>query len=125
MEIENDYISRQAAIEAASRGCLELKGVFGRVENELEMLSSADVVPRSIFEQVKWERDIAMKQLEDLGIGFGEEVKDVVEVVRCKDCKHRGMFYGEPFCELDVDCMYAKDDWYCPNGERRTDGMDH
>ena len=33
-----------------------------------------DVVSREVFEQVMWERDVALKQLEDLGVGFGEKV---------------------------------------------------
>ena len=37
---------------------------------------------------------------------------DAVEVVRCKDCKHR---YQDPWCE------YADDDdnFYCARGERK------
>lgn len=46
-----------------------------------------DVVPISVLEQVKWEHDMAMKQLEEHNIPFGGIVPDVVKVVRCKDCK--------------------------------------
>ena len=50
---------------------------------------TADVASRELFEQIKRERDIAMAQLEEHGIAFGmkKEYTDVVEVVRCKDCK--------------------------------------
>ena len=39
--------------------------------------------------QYKWERDIAMYQLEQLGIGFGQKLEDEViekvkEVIRCE-----------------------------------------
>ena len=39
-------------------------------------------------EQLRWERDIAISQLERLGIGFGEKIEDEViekikEVIRC------------------------------------------
>ena len=37
---------------------------------------------------------------------------DVVEVVRCKDCKHRFNY--------DI-CAYRGDDWFCGYGERRSD----
>ena len=47
---------------------------------------------------------------------------DVVEVVRCKNCKHRDVFYGEPYCKRDADCKTVLDDWFCADGERRTDG---
>ena len=39
---------------------------------------------------------------------------DVVEVVRCGDCKHR--VSGNP------NCLGRSKDWYCPLGERRNDG---
>ena len=41
---------------------------------------------------------------------------DAVEVVRCKDCKHR---YSDSWCE-DVD---DDDNFYCARGERK-DGAD-
>ena len=41
---------------------------------------------------------------------------DAVEVVRCKDCKH----YMTIHCTCDGCCI--SDDWYCADGERRTDG---
>ena len=31
----------------------------------------------SLIEQIQWERDIAMKQLEELGIGFGTKIDGV------------------------------------------------
>lgn len=33
-----------------------------------------DVVSKGVFEQVKWERDIALAQLEKLGISLGEDI---------------------------------------------------
>lgn len=41
---------------------------------------------------------------------------DAVEVVRCKDCKH----YMTIHCICDGCCI--SDNWYCADGERRTDG---
>ena len=40
---------------------------------------------------------------------------DAVEVVRCRDCKH----YMTIHCTCDGCCI--SDDWYCADGERRTD----
>lgn len=54
----------------------------------IETAPAADVVSRGVLEQVKWERDMAMKQLEEHGIPFCGVADDVVKVVRCKDCKH-------------------------------------
>lgn len=59
---------------------------------------------------------------------------DVVEVVRCKDCKHRilNKRYGErgymnikAACDLDTGDPYQLgrfadvDDWFCADGERK------
>lgn len=50
------------------------------------------------------------------------------EVVRCKDCKHYRATPG--YCAYDriwqenkghVWGMYCKPDWFCADGERRTD----
>lgn len=57
---------------------------------------------------------------------------DVVEVVRCKDCKHRphqGKMFVLPTdncCPcIDPDDYYhswmPKDDWFCAEGERKTE----
>lgn len=49
---------------------------------------------------------------------------DAVKVVRCKDCKWCHTGYCEryddliPFGRIDEDW----DNWYCAEGERRTDG---
>lgn len=37
----NDLIYRQAAIEAASRGCFELRGIFQIIKEEIEAVPSA------------------------------------------------------------------------------------
>ena len=58
--------------------------------------------------------------------------KDLVRVVRCKDCKYSHMTHsGEcKYCDLDVDedgfpveC-YRDGDWYCAGGERREEVSD-
>ena len=53
-------------------------------------------------------------------------VADVVEVVRCKDCKHRKYddFMKELVCDLDAADPYERsrcvedDGWFCKDGER-------
>jgi len=41
---------------------------------DIENLPAADVVPRSAYEQVVWERDTAIRQLrEDYGVGLGQK----------------------------------------------------
>ena len=35
------------------------------------------VVSKALFDQIKWERDVAIAQLEELGICFGEKIDGV------------------------------------------------
>jgi hypothetical protein len=64
---------------------------------------------------------------------------DVVEVVRCRDCKHRivNEHFGEKGymrlkakCELDTGDPFElgrnaeDDDWFCADGERKDGGQD-
>lgn len=46
---------------------------------------------------------------------------DVVEVVRCKDCKHRWKGDCGLWCMIHDD-MYAEEDYFCASGERREAG---
>lgn len=41
----------------------------------IESIPSADVVSREAYDQIKWERDTAIAQLEELGYGLGEEIR--------------------------------------------------
>ena len=44
---------------------------------------------------------------------------DVVEVVRCKDCKHRDPEDKKCDCGHFIDWQLPRDDdWYCADGER-------
>lgn len=52
------------------------------------------------------------------------EPKDMVEVVRCKDCKHAHMTYGGEckYCDMweeDGEALYLEGDFFCAYGERR------
>ena len=47
---------------------------------------------------------------------------DIVEVVRCKDCKHRDPEDGKCDCGHDILWQLPRgDNWYCADGKRRTD----
>lgn len=51
---------------------------------------------------------------------YTEKINDIVEVVRCKDCKHYYKDDGNVVvyrCELCHEDM--RDDFYCSDGERR------
>ena len=43
-------------------------------------------------------------------------LKEQNEIVRCKDCKHR----GEWSCAVCIDELFeTADNWYCADGERK------
>ena len=52
----------------------EVRKLLLRFEKAIQMAPTAQVVSRGVFEQVRWERDIAMKQLEDYNIPFEESI---------------------------------------------------
>ena len=92
----------------------------------IEAAPAVDAVSRSVFEQIKWERDCAMQQLKDHDIPFGGITPDVVKVVRCKNCRRCDGFPGEEIepNEIGICCinrMAVKPDDYCSFGERRED----
>ena len=77
-------------------------------------------VPPSLADVYKWERDIALSQLEEYGIGFAEKKRDdLVEVVRCKNCRYRKKVGTSYYCELDE--FNVKDEDFCSWGERREE----
>lgn len=54
--------------------------------NEIKALEQEpcdDMVSRGVFDQVRWERDIAIEQLNELGYEFGEKIEP------CGDCISR------------------------------------
>ena len=61
-----------------------------------------------------WDADTRVGYVQVVDVGSIEEAPtlDVVPVVRCKDCKHRNEYYS---------CSGRRDDWFCPNGERRNE----
>lgn len=88
---------------------------------------AVDAVSRGVVEQIMWERDTAMEQLKEHGIPFGGVAPDVVEVVRCKDCKLWDPdpdTYGNSVgpkgkCMKSFETMLCDD--FCSYGDRRAD----
>lgn len=92
----------------------------------IESQPAADVVSRGVYEQVRWERDVAIEQLRtDYGVGFGEKKSaDVVEVpCRCKDCKHWMDFPNCGCTDFAKVCALAEymigANGYCLYGEKK------
>jgi len=60
--------------------------------------------------------EIEVQEIADTIICQLTEDGTLVEVVRCKDCKHKGGF-GCPWWKGEI----IPPEWYCANGERKDD----
>lgn len=117
---EKEYIERKAALRAVDGFPI----MSGTARLMIECIPAADVVPQPLFEQIKWERNIAMEQLADHNIPFGGKA-DVTAVVRCAQCRS----YEEPWCMLcktrigagyhSRDMAYRRPDDFCSYGKRK------
>lgn len=77
-----------------------------------------------LYLQVKWERDIAIAQLEEHGITFGGIAEGIVKVVKCGECKRFFRIFKEDesgFC-MHLD-RWRTTDCYCENGERKEEKL--
>ena len=63
------------------------KATFIKVHELLKKLEQnpSDTVSRGVFEQVMWERDIAIEQLKELGYGLGEKIEPTISNDQKKD----------------------------------------
>ena len=48
----------------------EVEDIIQRIKNA----PAVDAVSKGLYDQIKWERDIALGQLEELGISFGQKI---------------------------------------------------
>lgn len=78
----------------------------------LEPDEKEQMVSRAVFEQVMWERDIALKQLAEIGNGFEEKMDDVATVVHGKFVQDGPKFRG------------GVDWWHCGNCEKLVSGVE-
>lgn len=46
---------------------------LGEVLMKLDNTPTADAIPRALYEQIQWERDVALSQLKQLNIELGEK----------------------------------------------------
>ena len=113
----SDLISRRAAIKAID----DLQNCYNGYSDTydkaciigvLEEVPSIDAVSRGVLEQVMWERDLAISQLNEIGKSWGEKMDNVATVVRCKDCIS---FDKEGICQLHE--INRSEDDYCSDGK--------
>ena len=125
-QCENDFAEScgddryEQAVDVRMTAFLE---VLRRVENK----TAADVVSKGVYEQVQWERDMAMQQLEEHGIPFCGKA-DVVEVrhgewekvYNHRECNRCG--YKAPYKKIKAGYHLQDLSKFCPNCGARMDG---
>ena len=134
MPENKEYIEREASI---ARYDAEHVDPPGRARELMVTAPAADVVSKGLYEQIKWERDVALAQLEEYGVSLGEKA-DVVEVRHGRwICINKR--YGEYECSVchgaDSNCSdyygihAVTEQEFCPScgakmDKEETDGLD-
>ena len=87
------------------------------VKFTLWLNKTVDAVSRGVHDQVRWERDIAIEQLEEHGIPFGGIAPDVVKVV------HGKWEVINDYCCVCSACHNASTQtyYYCPECGAKMD----
>lgn len=98
-------MTEQKAIETLEyiRYCNDYKGCAESIALDMAVES---LKKQSVFEQIKWERDVALEQLEEIGVCLGRKMDDVKEAMEKQIPK-----------KPDTEC----DDWICPNCKEEYD----
>ena len=94
-------IDAEELIEVAHRARLDSREL---IEQMIESAPTVEAVPVAELPYTVW------------------LTHDVVQVVRCKDCKWHYILDGHSHCDLDIEARDIKPDWFCADGERREDG---
>ena len=116
-----EYIEREMAMKAVTAffepvDTVDKAVILNHLLKKLMLPLAADVVSKAAFDQVMWERDVAIQQLrDDYGVGLGEKkaadaapvrhgrwIKDG-DMVVCSECgeEHAWDEYRSTYCE---DC---------------------
>lgn len=86
-------------------------------------MTKKEFVSRGVYEQVAWERDVAIQQLSEHGIPFGGIAPDVVKVTRCKDCVYNGV-HTCPLCYIEKQALIFINhdpEFFCGYGEAKEE----
>lgn len=118
VETMADYINREELIKNLKKFAPEHYSAL--VNTLIEKQPAADVVSIGVHQQVRWERDTAIEQLEEYGVCFGEKKKDLVEV------KHGNWLIIENPNSLSVICSNCKENYYVfKKGQYRIEQSNH
>ena len=92
--------------EAINLLCQMYLSYFSTEEKQALTTAIESLQKLSIYKQIKWERDVALDQLESIGVGLGRKMDDVKEAMEKQIPK-----------KPDTEC----DDWICPNCKEEYD----
>lgn len=83
----------------------------------------AAIMYAKLIVHTAYERSAKIRDSEIIKAMNGIPAADVVEVVRCKDCRWGKEACGniECFADLNAPTEYHGYEWFCPNGEMRGD----
>lgn len=119
------------------------KDTRGAAQSLIDAQPTVEAVPKSYAEQIRWERDVAVGQLNEIGCQFGQKMDEVkkleaVPVVHCKECKnwHKDIGWCDKHSHfIDSDGSFChpweSSNWkmfdendFCSDGERRENETD-
>lgn len=114
----SDLISREALIDSLY-SCEELKGrkTTEAVAKTIMEQPTVEAVPKSYAEQIRWERDVAVRQLNEIGCQFGQkmdEVKKKLEVVHGEWIPYTISKLFSHTCSI-CHCDVEEKTPFCPN----------
>lgn len=77
----SDYVNREEMLKRFDRRAKSTVGDkrvgVDSIRVFIENIPASDVVSREEYEQVRWERDVAIEQLSQIGKSFGEKMDDI------------------------------------------------
>ncbi len=79
-------------------------------QDELEVVREA-MSALKVLEQVRWERDVDISQLEELGLSLGQKVDHVKEVVNKQTPQN-----------IAVESYFYGENYYCPSCNKHIGG---
>ena len=104
-------------------GQLYIHGADGKDYYEVDHAPTVDAILKGVYDQVAWERDLAMMQLEEHGIPFGCKA-DVHAVIHGKWYLHADGSATCNRCNTTQKYVWDLDHWqnYCGHCGAKMDG---